>query len=68
MCIVKYNEISICEVAAKFAQVRLKRVQRREGDLRKRMLNVVAAYNVALEGHEARTQAVAEKTKMIIAR
>jgi hypothetical protein len=49
-------------------QLQLARVQRREADLRKRMLNVVAAHNVALEGFEARTKAVAEKTKMIVAR
>jgi len=43
-------------------------VLRRQTDLRKRMANVVEAYNVAVEGFEARTKAVAEKTKMITAR
>lgn len=54
--------------AAVVLQLQLARVQRREADLRKRMVNVVAAYNVAMEGHAARTAAVAEKTKMIVAR
>lgn len=51
-----------------FLQLQLQRVLRRQTDLRKRMANVVEAYNVAVEGFEARTKAVAEKTKMITAR
>lgn len=52
---------SLTRVTVKCMQLKLARLQKREADLRKRMLNVVAAYNVAVEGHGARTQAVAEK-------
>lgn len=49
-------------------QLRKGQVDRRERDLRSRMTNVVAAYNIALEGLEQRNKAIAEKTKMIVAR
>ena len=49
-------------------QVQLERAKQREADLRKRMVNVVNAYNVAVEGFDTRTKAVAEKTNMIINR
>ncbi len=46
-------------------QLQLEKVKRREADLRKRMVNVVEAFNVALEGYESRTRSLAEKSKMI---
>jgi hypothetical protein len=49
-------------------QLQMARAKRQEADLRKRMVNVLAAHNTAVEGADARRMAVIEKTKMIIAR